>query len=244
MAHIPRVYCPQGFCAGQSLELSRDRAHHLHTVLRRRVGDRVRLWTGQGLEAMADIRTLSQKQASVIPGEVESIWRESPLQLGLAQAVSRGDRFEDTLDAAVELGVQHIQPLWTRFGPKPMQGDRLEKKWQSWQRRVLAAAEQAERSVLPQVLRPVSLHDWLGQQPQGWHLDPQAAPLAQTLGEPGPHPDQLRWILVGPEGGLEQSEMAAAQRSLTGVSIGPRILRTQHAGPALLAVLQARYGDW
>jgi 16S rRNA (uracil1498-N3)-methyltransferase len=244
MAHIPRVYCPQGFAAEQSLALPRERAHHLHTVLRRSVGDPIRLWNGRGQEATAEITALSSKQALVMPGRLESVWRESPLRLGLAQAVSRGDRFEDTLDAAVELGVQHIQPLWTRFGPKPLQGERLEKKWQSWQRRVLAAAEQAERSQLPEVLRPMPVLDWLGQQHQGWHLDPQAAPLAQTLSTLQPEQDQPRWILVGPEGGLADAEVAMANRCLQGVSIGPRILRTQHAGPALLAVLQARYGDW
>ena len=245
MAHIPRVLHPAPLEAGAEIPLPPERAHHLHTVLRRAAGAPVRVWNGEGQEADADILSLSHKAGRLRLGSVEHVNTESPLPLMLAQAVSRGDRFEAALQAAVELGAQAIQPLWTEFGAPALKAERLQKKQLSWERLCLGAAEQAERSRLPEVLPALPLSEWLSKRPTGLFLHPSGSSLpAATLARMAQAPTGC-WVVVGPEGGFSSGEaQMAADAGLNPLRLGPRILRTEHAGAALIAALQALGGDW
>ncbi len=242
MAHIPRVLCPHGLIPGGEVQLDSDRAHHLYTVMRRRAGDAVRAWDGQGQEANAAIIQLDHRKGSIRIADVESCDRESPLSLVLVQAVGRGDRFDDAMIAAVEVGATAIQPIWTEFGLPAMKAERMDKKLRSWQIQLLGAAEQAERSRLPDLRAPLSLRDWLAQRPHGVFLHPTGAALPRS---PALAPQQEFHVAVGPEGGFSENEVQLAQQAgLPICQLGPRILRMEHAGPLALAVLQAFAGDY
>lgn len=257
MAHIPRVLCPAPLTENTNYELSPERAHHLHTVMRRSVGSHVRAWDGQGSESTATIVNLNHKSGTITSTKVEKVSTESPLRLLLGQAIGRGDRFEAAMIAAIELGAFAIQPLWTEYGLPPMKAQRREKKLSSWQAQALGAAEQAERSRLPEVLAPSDFGLWLRSLSQA---EPDSAsgprgvllhPDGQLLGpehlksiRPGAQGTRPFSVLVGPEGGWSEKEVAAAEAAgFSTVSMGPRILRTEHAGPAMLAMLQAMAGD-
>lgn len=248
MAHVPRVLCPAPLRADSDVELSRERAHHLHTVMRRSEGDAVRAWDGEGRECDAKITRLSHKAGTLRAGQVDEINRESPLPLLLGQAVGRGDRFGDAMVAAIELGVVAVQPLWSEYGLPPLKSERREKKLASWQTQALGAAEQAERTHIPRICEPCDISQWLATagmgiilHPGGRLLDRELLAQAKRSNSVG---DMPFGVLVGPEGGWSEREVAAAEAAgLIRASLGPRILRTEHAGPAMIAMLQAFAGD-
>ncbi|MEN8719958.1 MAG: 16S rRNA (uracil(1498)-N(3))-methyltransferase [Oceanococcaceae bacterium] len=241
MAHLPRVWCPAPLQALSEVELDASRAHHLYTVLRRRPGDAVRAWDGDDREGDAEILELTNRRGRVRVGTVDIVSRESPLALTLVQAVGRGDRFAEAMVAAVEAGATAVQPVWTECGAPPMKGERLGKKWRAWQIQLLGAAEQSERTRRPVLHEPCMLQDWLRHARHGVLMHPSGARLGTLdIAEP----DALA-VVVGPEGGFSEREVALARRSgLTVAQLGPRILRTEHAGPLALAVLQQRFGDY
>ncbi len=241
MAHIPRVLCPPPLTAASEVELDADRAHHLYTVMRRRAGDRVRAWDGQGREADAEILALDHRKGRLRIEAVEEHDRESPLALVLVQAVGRSDRFDEAMVAAIEVGAVAVQPVWTEFGLPALKTQRLEKKLRSWHNQLVGAAEQAERTRLPELRPPLQFRDWLGPRPGGIVLHPGGEPLPRTAAGSG---DELN-LVVGPEGGFSEGEVERArQAGLQVCRLGPRILRMEHAGPLALAVLQAFAGDY
>lgn len=244
MAHIPRVLCTEGLSPGAEISLPAERAHHLYTVLRKRPGDSVRAWDGAHREADAVIQNISHKAAAIVVGAtVENINRESPLNLVLVQAIGRGDRFESALTAAIEIGAWAIQPVWTEFGLPALKSERLAKKQRSWEQQTLGAAEQAERTALPQILAATDLRSWLAVPRHGVVLHPGEDVFPSTLAEVAPR--EAFHVVVGPEGGFSPTEIKLAKASgLKLCALGPRILRTEHAGAVALSLLQALAGDF
>ncbi len=241
MAHIPRVLCTPPLLSTTEVEIEMDRAHHLYTVMRRRAGDSVRVWDGQGNEADAEILAIDHRKGRIRTGTVEKHDRESPLALVLVQAVGRGDRFDEAMVAAIEVGAVAVQPIWTEYGQPALKTQRLEKKLRSWQNQLVGAAEQAERSRLPELRPPLNFRDWLGQRPGGILLHPTGEALPRGKAA---FTDEIN-LVVGPEGGFSDAEVErAVQAGMQICRLGPRILRTEHAGPLALAVLQAYSGDY
>lgn len=243
MRHI-RLYLPQDWPeAGKCLSLPEDARHYVVTVLRARDGFSLTLFNGQGLTAQATL-VLERKSASV---RLESITHdtasESPLQLTLAQGISRGERMDISLQKATELGVSAIQPLFTEFCEVKLDSeDKLAKRMTHWQQVIVSACEQSRRTRVPQLHPPITLTDWLANTPCGLVLHPGSTQRLRSLpAELMRHPLSL---LVGPEGGLSDHEVVQALAAgLTGVDLGPRILRTETAGPAAIAALQSLFGD-
>jgi 16S rRNA (uracil1498-N3)-methyltransferase len=152
-----------------------------------------------------------------------------------------------TLQKSVELGVQRIVPLVTAHTQVRLSGDRLERRQQHWEGVIIAACEQCGRAQVPELLPMIALDDWLDQSgPETGEalrlvLDHRAA---RRLGELAP-PAAGVTLLIGPEGGLEETEITAAQRraGYQPLALGPRVLRTETAGLATLAALQTLWGD-
>jgi 16S rRNA (uracil1498-N3)-methyltransferase len=241
---LTRVYHRAALQAGRDTTLDEGPSRHLARVLRMRAGDTIVLFDGNGGEYRAVIRNLDRDAVRVRVETHAVVERESPLRVGLAQVISAGDLMDLTVQKAVELGAVWIQPLLARRGKVRLGEERADKRVQHWQRVAIAACEQCGRNRVPLVSPVSDLTDWLGTRPgsqRGIVLEPQA-PL--RLSAAGPLEGDIT-LLVGPESGLAAEEVALVQRlGFTAVNLGPRVLRTETAGLAALAAMQALWGDF
>jgi 16S rRNA (uracil1498-N3)-methyltransferase len=161
----------------------------------------------------------------------------------LVQAVSRGERMDWTLQKATELGVRRIQPVLAARSVVRLDEQQGERRLRHWQAVVASAREQCGRSVLPRIEVPLELPRYL-ERPGGEVRRLVLAPEGE--GSIGGLAGGLTSVelLIGPEGGLDEAELAAAVRAgFEPMRLGPRVLRTETAGIAALAVLQALAGD-
>lgn len=239
---VPRIYQPQPLAINQQLNLDEDGAAHIGKVLRMGNGEHISLFNGDGNDYLAEIVDAGKKHVTVKLLSCEANLSESPLNLHLGQVISRGDRMEFTIQKSVELGVNTITPLFSdRCGVK-LNGERLEKKIQQWQKIVVSACEQSGRSQVPVVRPAMDLHDWCSEPTLALKLNlhPRAAhginglDLAHT---------RVR-LLIGPEGGLSAEEIAMTETyQFTDVLLGPRVLRTETASLTAITALQLRFGD-
>lgn len=241
--HVPRLYLPLTLVQGEILGLGEQAAHHVAHVLRLRPGAAVKVFDGQGYEHEAVLREVRRTQVTVEVGKAVVSTPEPPFAITLAQGIPRGDRMDLILQKAVELGVTDMQPLWTARSQSHAGGERLEKRLRHWQGVVISACEQCGRATLPTLEPPVEFRHWLtGGLRDGCRLllDPDAR---QSLGDIQPPGDSIL-LLVGPEGGISAEETTlAAAAGFSRVRLGPRILRTETAALAMLAGLQALWGD-
>jgi 16S rRNA (uracil1498-N3)-methyltransferase len=146
------------------------------------------------------------------------------------------------LQKATELGVTAIVPLATERTEVRLDAERGEKRLAHWQGVIAAACEQSGRARLPTLAAPVALRDWLaGVSEPGWYLDPEAEHGLRAL-EPGTTVSVV--IAIGPEGGFSERDLGSLRGAgFRGLRLGPRVLRTETAGPAAIAALQALHGD-
>ncbi|MDQ7016855.1 MAG: 16S rRNA (uracil(1498)-N(3))-methyltransferase [Gammaproteobacteria bacterium] len=240
---IPRIYTDSPLSLQQELPLSPQASRHIAAVLRLQVEDEINLFNGQGGQYSAKISRIG-KTVKVKTVRFENQGCESPLQIHLAQAISKGDRMDYTLQKSVELGVSSIQPLFSRRSVVKLKGSRLEKRQQHWQEVIISACEQCGRNRLPELKQALNLEQWV-QHCQASQSHPHLIldPIAnEKLSQCAQHQQQT--LLVGPEGGLSKEEIQLAQlHQFKGISMGPRILRTETAALVALTILQARWGD-
>ena len=240
----------------------RDESRHLALVLRLRSGDTVLAADGTGREYTVRLETVGEETTGTVLG-VGASDRESPIRVILIQSVPKGDKMETIVRAATELGVTRIVPALTARTIVTLEPGRWRDRARRWQRIAKEAAKQCGRAVVPPVDVPRPLGDalalgetadvrlclWEGvaARAAGGQGGGEARLLGTTLAAslpPALPPGSHIGILIGPEGGLTSSEVEDAQaRGWVVVGVGPRILRTETAGPAMIAVLQARFGD-
>lgn len=232
-----RVFHPSPLADGIEFDLAADAARHLTRVLRLRTGDAFVAFDGSGTDWPAVL--VSGARARTGAGETRD--NESPLSLTLLQGVSRGDRMDWTLQKAVELGVTRIVPIMTARTEVRLAADRAARRHAHWHGVVVAACEQCGRSRVP-TLEPIAGFDAaIGRlSSPTLVLDPTAR---IGLRDAAAGRTELA-LLVGPEGGLTEAEIDLARgQGCTPVRLGPRVLRTETAGVAAIAALQALYGD-
>ena len=239
-----RFYINQQLQTGDSIALERTVAVHITKVLRMQTGDLIILFNGDGYDYLADL-TVDNKKAQATITEQRANNAQSSLTTHLGQGLCRGDRMDYSIQKAVEMGVTEITPVVTERVQFRMDSKRSEKKMRHWHGVIIAACEQCGRADIPK-LRPITaLDEWLD--PDGDELivlDPEATQGIGDLlsAEKAIDSGSFR-ILVGPEGGLSSEEIMAATRVGHGVTLGPRVLRTETAGTAILAILQQQCGD-
>lgn len=238
---LHRTYTPRRLETGKEVELDERAAHRLSRVLRSRPGDPVVLFNGDGVDYGGRLTAASKSGVSARIESCREVGNESPLFITLAQGIARGDRMDYALQKAVELGVKAVQPLFCRRTEVKLSGTRLDKRMAHWRGVIIAACEQSGRAALPRLHQPDTLPAWLKSPPEGLKL------VLRPEGGNGPggldRADRV-CLLIGPEGGLEARELEAAlSAGFQPVRLGPRVLRTETAGPAALAVIQALWGD-
>lgn len=239
---IPRFFIDTTLQVDTHIDMPTPVAHYIYNVLRLEGGTPVVLFNGDGSEYSGEISECSKRKVVIDVGAKLSIDVQSPLTTHLGQAVSKGDRMDFVLQKATELGVTHITPILTERCAVKLNAERWAKKRIQWQKIVASACEQSGRNTVPAVNDPVSLQHWLSLSTKESRLifDPNER---QRLTSLPPSSAGFR-LLVGPEGGLTEQEVyAAKQNGYQGISMGPRILRTETAAIAALSALQAIHGD-
>jgi len=226
--------------------------HHLTRVLRARIGDAVELFDGEGLRAAASLVAIDAREAwvelteapslGVGPDAVRAVW---------IQGMPKGDKLDDIVRQATELGVARVVPVFTRRAVPQGKGGRSEGRRVRLLRIAEEAARQCGRADVPQVDEPLALADALkaleGAGGPGVKLvacPHTGGPLGAAVADGEAVRARGVAVLVGPEGGLDPEEVAAARASgFVPVSLGPRVLRTETAAPAVLGMLSVLWGD-
>jgi 16S rRNA (uracil1498-N3)-methyltransferase len=262
---IPRFYVPQPLAVGDCVTLPEAVANHAVRVLRLQAGEPLVLFNGEGgayegvLLSQRDIgQTVTNskrpgKQSRVSkPADVQVQLkayqpddRASPLKITLWQGVSAAERMDFTWQKSVELGIHACVPVETRRCVTRLEGARAEKRHVHWQGVIVAAAEQCGLNRLPTLFPVQSLPEALKQPVAGVRvmLDPDAAESYPIWLERQQGLTDLT-LLIGPEGGFAPEEIDAAKAAgFLCFRLGPRVFRTETAGPVALAVTQAIAGD-
>jgi 16S rRNA (uracil1498-N3)-methyltransferase len=228
---------------GDRVAFDAEEAHHLARVLRLGVGDRVAALDGAGNELMVRLTRVGARGAEGLVLSRRALQTESTLELTLAQGIAKGDKMDGIIRMATELGVTRIVPLLTERAL--VAPEAAARRLTRWRRVAKEAAKQSGRAVIPDVTHPQRPADWLASKVSLDLLvclwENARARLDEQL-PPGRPPRAA--VVVGPEGGLTEGEVAQLRAAGAVVGgIGPRILRTETAGPVAVALLQSRYGD-
>lgn len=239
---LTRNYVDVALAVGGVVTLSENATAHLVRVLRLGLGDACVLFNGDGADYEGRLIALGKRGAEVEIMARRELQNESALRLTLAQALARGEKMDWVLQKATELGVAAIIPLATERTEVKLDAERGEKRLTHWRGVIAAACEQSGRARLPQLVAPLALRDWLTASPEpGWYLDPDAEHNLRDLPVP---PDHALTLVIGPEGGLGERDLASLRAAgFRGLRLGPRVLRTETAGLAVLSALQAIHGD-
>lgn len=257
---LTRCYIDAPLQVGAFVELPESVAAHLTRVLRLGLGARLVLFNGDGHDFEVELCAVEKRSAQAEIIAMREVNSESPLRLVLAQAVARGEKMDFVLQKGTELGAAGFVPLITERTEVRLDAERGEKRRAHWQGVIAAACEQSGRARLPRLAAVSTLSDWLAARgtqgdeqgadnatqdltPPLFYLDPDAALSLREL------PAQARCntvcFVIGPEGGLGERDLAQLQAAgAQGVRLGPRVLRTETAGLAVLAAMQALYGDF
>lgn len=235
-----RFYIESALNVDETIELTESVFHHWIRVLRAQLGQQAILFNGQGGEYTATLTQIHKKNAQVLISDFNPINRAPHFQALLGQVMSKGDRMDYAIQKATELGVAQIQLLSSERCEMRLKYDRDQKKLDHWQSIAIAACEQCGLNIIPQILPPQPLHEWVKQN----HL-----PLTKLVLAPNKEKSNVLKsiqsdiaLLIGPEGGLSENEIDLANQSgFQNWCIGERILRTETAPVVALSILNYHF---
>ncbi len=237
---LPRIYLDQTLEPGAVLALPDSASHHLTHVLRRSAGDALIVFNGRGGEYTCEITEQRRKATAITVGNHNSADRCAQLQVHLGMCVIKKDAMDAVITRTVELGVSSITPLLSEHcavSPKVIRN-----RVSHWQKVIIAACEQCGLNRLPVLHTPIEPTDWM--QAQDCPVRLIAVPDAATL-QQSPADSASVALIVGPEGGFSEAELAGAHQSgFVPVTFGQRVLRAETAPAVAMAVVQRVWGDF
>lgn len=239
----PRFYCATPLSPDTTLELPQALAHHAVRVLRLKPESEIILFDGRGGQYTATL-LVEGKKAYARLGVHDPIEAELAGRITLVQGLPSGDKMDWVVEKAVELGAVCVQPLAAQRSVLQLSGERLRKRLDHWRRIAQAASEQCGRNRIMEVADPQSLQQYLAASTA------QAGSIlfchpgsSRTLAQAAQAAGSALTLLVGPEGGWSDEELALVEKhGLTPVNFGARVLRTETAGLALIAAVSALRG--
>ena len=242
---LSSVFINSPFEINSPVLLPKESAHYLHNVLRLRVEDSLLVFNQTQGEFLALVTKSSKKEFEVQLLEPQRLLsaenQQNSISIHLVLGLSRGDRMDFALQKSTELGVSEITPVYTEHGEVKLKADRVEKKLQHWRNIAISAAEQSGRLTIPVIHQPIALSalDLANENTYKVLLEPTGSDvLPQSIATKNIE------LLIGPEGGFSISEIAWAKKNgCEIVALGARILRTETAPIAALAILQHKFGD-
>jgi 16S rRNA (uracil1498-N3)-methyltransferase len=240
-----RFFSTEDLVIGATVKLSENASTHATRALRLNVGDGIHLFNGDGFDYACELIVVKKSEVIAKINASQARDTESPLNITLLQGISSGDRMDYSIQKAVELGVKQIQPIATERSVVKLSAERSEKRLEHWQNIIISACEQCGRATIPVVLAPKTFANWFAANSQSETtrilLNPIGAKCLAELTKPN---NEIQ-LLIGAEGGLTQAEIdLAITHGFQSVILGPRILRTETAGPTAIAAMQALWGDF
>ena len=239
---LTRCYLDQPLDVGTTVILPESAAQHLIRVLRLREGDACMLFNGDGHDHDARIVAIGKRETQAEITARRRIDNESPLRITLLQGIARGEKMDWIVQKATELGVSRILPVASERSDVRLDEARAHKRHAHWQEIAISACEQSGRAVLPELLPTQPLASATRRcDGTGFILDPASAAsiksVASTL-------STASTLAIGPEGGWSPRDLEQLREAgFCGLRLGPRVLRTETAGIAAIAALQALAGD-
>lgn len=238
-----RIFHEGSLKVGTEVELSTENAHYLRQVVRSKSGNMITLFNGDGGEYSATIQTIEKRTCLVSVDQFIERDVESPLKITLLQGISKGDKMDFTVQKAVELGVNHIVPVLTERSVVKLDAKRSQKKQEHWQGVAHSATAQSGRNQIVDVAPITQLSEYLHTHKSGNESKLILSP-ASEVGFNAIARNQSLTLLIGPEGGLSDTEIkTATAKGFTAVRFGPRVLRTETAAIAALGLVQGIWGD-
>ncbi len=241
---MPRFYSPTPIPNQQRWALPDAVFHHAIRVLRLSIDDEITLFDGSSTEYHVKIVSVTKQAAEVVLIAQSTENRESPLTISLAQALLNHDKMDWVIQKAVELGVKEIMPLMTERSMVKLTQDKVKPRVERWLNIAISACEQSGRNHIPIIHAPQSLESWTSHLSidKKVVLHPQAS---VTMKELTYQKCESVVFAVGPEGGFSPEEMTLLARyQFSSIRLGPRVLRTETAGLAILSVAQQLWGDF
>lgn len=240
---IIRSYIDCPLACGLELALPEATGNHIVRVLRLEPGDVFHLFNGDGHDYPAEILSLEKRGAKVRVVSRIVIGNETPLRIHLYQSIARGEKMDWILQKATELGVAAFTPMQSERTEVKLDQERSDKRLAHWQGVIRSACEQSGRAIIPALHSPVSINRLEpGGVRQGFYLQPGTG---QRIADLSPALSSEMALAIGPEGGFSERDMRQLlSAGFKGLSLGPRILRTETAGIAAIAAMQSRFGDF
>ncbi|TXH70305.1 MAG: 16S rRNA (uracil(1498)-N(3))-methyltransferase [Lysobacteraceae bacterium] len=241
---LTRIFVDIPLQVGARIALPEAAAAHLVRVLRLREGESCVLFNGDGHDHDARLLAANKRGVEAEVTGTRAIGNESPLRIVLLQGVARGEKMDLILQKATELGVTAIAPVFAERTEVRLDGERLGKRIAHWRSVMISACEQSGRARIPELLPARDLSQTapaFAADALKLILDPAGEDRFDTLAAPGAEGVA---IAIGPEGGWSEKDRACLREAgFTGLRLGPRVLRTETAGLAAIAAMQARFGD-
>jgi len=239
---IPRVHVGAGLAEGDLITLEKPQSHYLKHVLRLESGAAVILFDGKQAVDYRGNLILEGKAVKVNIDAAQSLDNESKLDSEIIQGLARADHMDWVIQKITELGVNRISIFNAERSQSPLKTTQQDKRLAHWRGVASSACEQSGRAIIPQIDFYRDLGQLLGTSREALKLllDFEGEPLAACLRDGY----SAVSILLGPEGGLNQSEITSARSAgFLAVSLGKRVLRTETAATAALAIVQSSLGD-
>ncbi len=256
---LTRCFVDQPLQPGARIALPEAAATHLVRVLRLREGEACVLFNGDGHDYDAQLHTVGKRSVEADVVGMRAIDNESPLRIVLMQGIARGEKMDLILQKATELGVTSITPVFCERSEVRLDGERLDKRVAHWRSVVIAACEQSGRARIPEVPAATTLHEaahTIDSAALKLTLDPNGDYRFDTLPRIANTGSDIAGIAntnmasvsvviaIGPEGGWSARDRETLRSAgFMGLRLGPRVLRTETAGLAAIAALQAKFGD-
>ena len=244
-----RFYAPPENFHAEEVKLDAEESKHLRDVLRLRAGAEVFVFDGLGNEFRCQIESIGKRETALkILEKVSPKSPESNLNLTLAVALLKGEKFDLVVQKSCELGVSKIIPLQTRRADVRIKDFKeAEKKLERWRKIIVEAAKQCGRAKLMQIENPQSFEKFIEKSSSPPNSNYEIRVLFSERG--GENFSEVEAgekfvAVIGSEGGWEDAEIESARASgFQIVTLGGRILRAETAAISLAAILQNRFGD-
>jgi len=246
---ITRLYHSENLICGKTTQLDKETSSHLVRVLRTKADTPVILFNGDGFDYLCKtVNTHPKKTLLAVESKIK-INNESNLFITLIQGLSRLDRMETTIQKSVELGVNKIIPVLCQHSNTRLTEDKQQKKLAHWSKVAISACEQSGRSIIPEISAISSLNkidSLLNPEALKIILNPETKKSLKEISiKPNKKNSSTIEIFIGPEGGLSEDEITHLQiLQFQNICFGPRVLRTETAGPAVISALQMLWGDF